>query len=98
MSKSVHILQENTPKSVEKLILKNGTTVENKRLVNLKITYKEISLLIGILVALLIAFTLWFNQEGKTATEVTGKKSPKVGLLNIGKALVKQSLNIYQVR
>ena len=47
---------ENTPK---KGLLKPGTTLATPRIVKQRINYKQITVGFGILVALLVAFSLW---------------------------------------
>lgn len=45
----------------------------------LKFTYKEFSLLIGIVVAVIIMLTLWLRPAPDASGEVSGKMLPKVG-------------------
>jgi hypothetical protein len=45
----------------------------------LKFTYKEFSLLVGIVVAIIIMLTLWLRPAPDASGEVSGKMLPKLG-------------------
>jgi len=57
-------LTVNLAKPLKKDDLKHGITLANLKNVKKSITYKEITIAIGILVALVIALTLWIHEPG----------------------------------
>jgi hypothetical protein len=48
-------------------ILKYGMTLVKKHSMKQRFTYKELTLILGIVVALLVAFSLWHNTPGGQA-------------------------------
>lgn len=50
--------------------LVRGITLANSMVVKKAVTYREITVAIGILVAMVIALTLWINKPGEKITEV----------------------------
>lgn len=50
-------------KKARKGVFKTGMPLENPKRVNLRFTYRELTLVLGVLVALVIAFTVWTSQN-----------------------------------
>lgn len=50
-----------------------------------KWTYRKISLIIGVLVAMIIAFTLWFSQDAEQPS--TKSQSGKISFFGIAKII-----------
>lgn len=59
---------ENPLAASETAIFKHGITLANRTVVKKTITYREITVAIGILVAMVIAFTLWIHDPQDTIT------------------------------
>ena len=55
--------------SSEKAVFKTGTTLAKPRGMKRGITYKEIVLAFGILIAVVIAFTLWIGHPAETSSQ-----------------------------
>jgi hypothetical protein len=63
--------------SLNEAFMTNGMAFDNSKMMIKNFTYKELTLLLGILVALIIVFTLWIRQPaGKIST--FGIKRPSV--------------------
>jgi hypothetical protein len=70
MFKTEQNIAKNSRKPIKRLFFQSGTTFAKKASVKQNITYREIILAIGILVALLVAFTLWIHNPGdQSATQ-----------------------------
>ena len=54
------------------LIIKSGTTLAKPEPMKIRITYKEITILLGVLVALLVMITLWLRAPQVTTGQVSG--------------------------
>ncbi len=54
-----------------------GTTLGKRSTVNRKFTYREFTLILGIVVALLVVFMLWFTQD-TVASESIVSRLPKI--------------------
>lgn len=52
----------------KKAVLKSGTTLANPVRMKRRITYKEIVLAFGIVIAAVIIFTLWINNPGEQSS------------------------------
>jgi hypothetical protein len=52
-----------------------GTTLAKPPAVKKHITYKDVTLILGILVAMIIAFTLWIRTPGISETSPAGSSS-----------------------
>jgi hypothetical protein len=71
----------------------NGTPLANQVLVKKGITYKEVSLIMGIIVAMVVAFTLWANQT-ESQTHLPSVSLPEISVPAIGKSIVKIATEI----
>jgi hypothetical protein len=67
-------------KCLKNAVLKRGTTLANKNIVKRKITYKELTLAFGIIIAVVVALTLWAS---KNPAEESLSSSPLVPKTNI---------------
>jgi len=80
-------------KYYEKTHLETWHNIGKPRRVKKSITYKEITVAIGIIVAMVIAITLWIRVPEH---EVSGAAStPKVGLPAAAKNLFKTTVRIF---
>jgi hypothetical protein len=64
---------KNAISALQTVIFKDGITLANRTVVKKTITYREITVAIGILVAMVIALTLWISDP---AEKITGFESP----------------------
>lgn len=65
-----HIFK-NLQKTPKKGLFRVGTGLDRDKIVKPGITYKEITLILGILVALLISLTLWVNGDSEISAGTT---------------------------
>lgn len=64
----------------------------NNNRVKKGITYRELTLVAGILVALLVVFTLWFRHQPQEAAGVMGtKRKAAVSLSEIARSFAKKT-------
>jgi len=71
-----------------------GITLANKEIVKKFITYREITVAIGILVALVIVLTLWVRKPGQS---VSGSdRTPHVGMSLSAKNIFKSAVAIFK--
>jgi hypothetical protein len=68
MFKTEQIPGQNNKNQQKALVLKSGTTLANSKIVRSSITHKEITMLLGILVAAIVLFTLWMRTPSQTNT------------------------------
>ena len=68
---------------------KTGTAFVKRLTVNNKFTYKEFSLLLGILVAIIILLVVWLYPAGTEASEAGGQVQPFLKLHSFKAALQK---------
>ena len=65
--KSMFTIEQHINKNIHKKarngVFKTGMPLANPKHVNLRFTYKELTLVLGVLVALVIAFTAWTSQN-----------------------------------
>jgi len=54
-----------------------GTTLGKRNTVNRKFTYRELTLIVGIVVALLVVLMLWFTQDMVTGESIVNRL-PKI--------------------
>lgn len=73
----------------------NGMALDNSKTMIKKFTYKELTLLLGILVALIIVFTLWIRQPSKPISTF-GIKRPSV-VQSIKNTVIKTYVNVAEV-
>lgn len=96
MFKAVHTIQKKAQTGPEKQVFKTGITFVKAKHVNRKFTYKELTLILGVVVALIVAFTLWFTQDGLTNQSIVTRmpQMQDVGSLTI-KLLRKASTALF---
>jgi hypothetical protein len=97
MSNSVHIFYKKALKRHKKDVFEYGTPVVTPTSMNQKITYRQLSLLAGIAVAVFIAFTLWFSQASEPIGGISAKKLKPVSLKSMGHTPVKKGYSILKV-
>lgn len=68
---------------------KNGTTLVKNAIVNRKFTYKEFSILLGIMVAVIILLVVWLYPAGSESSEVSDQVQPFLKLHTFKAALEK---------
>ena len=84
--------RQKTENLYKKALFKTGTILVNHKEVKKAITYKEITLALGILVALLIAFTLWTRPD----EEVSGSKDIRqISIPSVAKSLFQTTVRIF---
>jgi hypothetical protein len=52
-------------------VLFSGTTLAKHKVMNSRITHKEITMIFGVLIALIVAFTLWMRSPSQFETHGT---------------------------
>jgi hypothetical protein len=94
MSKSVHLQRFQSHKQAKNDVFTTGTSLVKLHAVNQRFTYKELTLIIGIIVALIIVVTLWMNQVQITegATKSDAMTTPLTGMLRQSMSLFKLDL------
>ena len=94
MSKSVHLQRIHSHKRAKNDVFTTGTSLVKPHTVNQRFTYRELTLIIGIIVALIVVVTLWMNQvqilEGATKSNAT--TTPLTGMLRQSMSLLKLDL------
>jgi hypothetical protein len=94
MSKSVHLQHTQSQKRAKNGDFITGTSLVKPHTVNQRFTYRELTLIIGIIVALIVVVTLWMNQvqilEGATKSDAT--TTPLTGMLRRSISLWKLDL------
>ena len=81
--------EENGPKTG---FFQNGTRLANRNAVKMQITYKELMVAFGIIVAVLVALTLWENH--RVQDQSTTQNSPSIvhGIAATGKTIFLRSI------
>ncbi|MFZ6012949.1 MAG: hypothetical protein ACOYXT_21575 [Bacteroidota bacterium] len=79
-----------------KAVFQHGTALARRKIVKRRFTYKELTLVLGIVVALLIVFTWWFKNPAVPAqnTGDNHRTLPVITLPTVAKGLVKSALEI----
>jgi len=77
MFKAVQSVARRSKTEPKKAVFNIGTTLEKRNTVNRKFTYRELTLILGIVVALLVVFMLWFTQDA-VMSESIGTRLPKI--------------------
>jgi hypothetical protein len=80
--------------SSKKAGFQNGTSFAKKAVVKQKVTYKEITLVIGILVALLVAFTLWVQSPAEQSA-IQSISLPQITFPEFTRSLVEAAIDIF---
>jgi hypothetical protein len=80
--------------SSKKARFQNGTTFAKKAIVKQKITYKEITLVIGILVAMLVALTLWVQSPAEQSA-IQSISLPQLTFPEFTRSLVEAAIDIF---
>jgi hypothetical protein len=73
---------------------KRGITLANNEIVKKFITYREITVVIGILVALVIVLTLWVRKPGQSVSGY--ERNPHVGMPVSAKDIFKSAVAIFK--
>jgi hypothetical protein len=83
MSKSEHLHHMMTRKQGKNAVFTTGTAFVKPNSVNLRFTHRELTLIIGIIVALIVVVTLWMNhaQLLDAPTKSDAAKTPLTGML-----------------
>lgn len=89
MSKIAHISLKNSRKLAVLSDFKTGTAFVKQVTVNNRFTYKEFSLLLGIMVAIIILLVVWLYPAGNEASEVGGQTQPFLNLYSFKAAFQK---------
>lgn len=85
--------RQKTENLYKKALFKTGTILVNHKEVKKAITYKEITLALGILVAFLIAFTLWTTRPDE---EASGSKDIRqISIPSVAKSLFQTTVRIF---
>jgi hypothetical protein len=50
-------------------VLENGMRLAKAKSVKLRFTYREFTLIVGVLVALIVVFTFWYKQNPQAASD-----------------------------
>lgn len=89
MSKSEHLYSSHGKKYVEIDVFASGMRLVKPKSVNLKLTHRELTLALGIVVALIVAVTLWMNygQDLQHPRKSDTGSAPVTGMLE--KSVVK---------
>lgn len=80
MSRIAHISPKNSPKLAVLSDFKTGTAFVKRVTVSNRFTYKEFSLLLGIMVAIIILLVVWLYPAGNEASEVGDQAQPFLNL------------------
>lgn len=91
MFKTEQNIVPRSQKSALKAVLKTGITLAKPTGMKRNITYKEITLVLGILVAVVVAFTLWVSQPSEHTT-INGKVLP-IPSAPVTKSVVKAAVD-----
>ena len=75
------------------MLFNHGITLANRTVVKKTITYREITVAIGILVAMVIALTLWIKNPQEAATGF--QLGSDFDLSATAKTLLKSTFSIY---
>lgn len=83
MSKSEHLYQSHSYKRTRNDVFGTGTALVKPIAVNKRFTHRELTLIIGIIVALIVVVTLWMNHVEllDKPTKSDAAKSPLTGML-----------------
>jgi hypothetical protein len=79
MSRIAHINSNKAAKHASLSDLKTGTAFVKDRLVKTRLTYKELSLLLGIVVAAIILMVIWLNPVSAESSDI-GTAQPAIKL------------------
>ena len=80
---------ENKPKKATLIDFKSGTALVKRVAVSNKFTYREFSLLLGIVVAIIILLVVWLYPASTEASEVGGQAQPFLKLHSFKAAIDK---------
>ncbi len=80
MSRIAHINSSKAAKQASLSDFKTGTAFVKNRLVKTRLTYKELSLLLGIVVAAIILMVIWLNPVSNEASDIGNTAQPALKL------------------
>lgn len=83
MSKSEHLYHSHSLKRLKTDVFATGTPLDKPVAVNKRFTHRELTLIIGIIVALIVVVTLWMNHNQllDKPTKSDAAKTPLTGML-----------------
>jgi len=83
MSKTEQFGSSNSHKYIKNDVFVTGMGLAKPKSVNLRLTHKELTLILGIVVALIVAVTLWMNygHDMQDPKKSDAASSPVTGML-----------------
>ena len=73
-------------------LLRNGTSLANRNAMKRQITYKEVLVAFGIIIAVVVALTLWDNHRELSQSSTHNSSSILDGIASAGKTIFAGSI------